>query len=213
MMNTEDLIRSLSEDARPVRRLPPPTRRAVSWFAIAVPSVAAIAALMGLREDLAARMAEPVFVVEILACFATAFAAAIAALALSIPGSPRLWALLPVPPMLLWLAGFGRQCVLEWLAPGSGELLAGPHLHCLPDIAMITAIPTVVLVVMIRRSAWFNRRLPVLLGGLAAAALAHGGLSLAHPQDAGLLVLIVQFAAVGLLSLAAGSARTGRGFG
>lgn len=208
MMNTEDLIRSLAEDAHPVRRLPSPGRRALSWITIAVPTVAAIALLMGLRSDLATRMAEPAFAIQLLACLATAFFAAIAGLALSIPGTSRLWALAPVPPMLVWLGGFGRQCVLEWLSPEPGDLLAGPHLLCLPDIAVITAIPTVVLMVMIYRGAWFNRRLPVLLGGVAAAALAHGGLSLAHPQDAGLLVLIVQFIAIGLLSLTAGSVRT-----
>jgi len=204
MMKTEDLILTLCESAQPVRRLPPPTRRAFGWFGVAIPVVATIALIMGLRPDLGLRMAEPAFVIELGACALTAFCAAIAGLALSIPGTPKLWALLPVPPMLVWLAGFGRQCILEWLAPESGELLSGPHLHCLPDIALITAIPTIVLLLMLRRSACFEPRLPVLLGGLAAAALAHGGLSLAHPEDAGLLVLIFQFVAVGILTFALG---------
>lgn len=205
MMKTDDLILSLSQDARPVRRLPPPGRRALGWFALAVPAVAAIALAMGLRADLELRMAEPAFVIRLIACSLTAFCAAIAGLALSIPGTPKFWALLPVPPMLVWLGGFGRQCVLEWLAPQSGELLNGPHLHCLPDIAVITAIPTGVLLLMLRRGACFEPRLPVMLGGLAAAALAHGGLSLAHPEDSGLLVLIFQFIAVGLLALVIGA--------
>ena len=205
MMRTDDLILSLSQDARPVRRLAPPSRRALGWFSLAVPAVAAIALVMGLRADLDLRMAEPAFVIQLIACGLTALCAAIAGLALTIPGTPRPWALLPVPPMLVWLGGFGRQCVLEWLAPQSGELLNGPHLHCLPDIAVITALPTAVLLLMLRRGACFEPRLPVMLGGLAAAALAHGGLSLAHPEDSGLLVLIFQFIAVGLLSLAAGT--------
>jgi hypothetical protein len=202
MMRTDDLIHSLARDARPVRRLAPPARRALGWFALALPVVAAIALAMGLRADLGLRMAEPAFLIQLIACGLTAFCAAVAGLALTIPGASRLWALLPVPPMLVWLGGFGRQCVLEWLDPQAGELLSGPHLHCLPDIAVITAIPTAVLLLMLRRGAWFRPRLPVVLGGLAAAALAHGGLSLAHPEDAGLLVLMVQFAAVGLLAAA-----------
>lgn len=204
-MRTDDLILSLSQDAQPVRRLAPPTRRALGWFALAVPTVAAIALAMGLRADLGLRMAEPAFVIQLIACGVTAFCAAIAGLALTIPGTSKLWALLPVPPLLVWLGGFGRQCVLEWLAPQSGELLNGPHLHCLPDIAVITALPTAVLLLMLRRGACFEPRLPVMLGGLAAAALAHGGLSLAHPEDSGLLVLIFQFIAVGLLVLVAGA--------
>ena len=202
---TDDLIHSLSQDARPVQRLAPPARRAFGWFALAVPVVAAIALAMGLRVDLGLRMAEPAFVLQLIACGLTAFCAAIAGLALTVPGTPKVWALLPVPPMLVWLGGFGRQCVLEWLAPESGELLSGPHLHCLPDIAVITAIPTAVLLLMLRRGACFEPRLPVMLGGLAAAALAHGGLSLAHPEDSGLLVLIFQFLAVGLLALVVGA--------
>ena len=205
MTTTDDLILSLSQDALPVRRLPPPSRRALGWFTLAVPVVAAIALAMGLRADLGLRMAEPAFVLQLIACGLTAICAAIAGLALTIPGTPKYWALLPVPPMLVWLGGFGRQCILEWLAPQSGELLSGPHLHCLPDIAVITAIPTAVLLLMLRRGACFEPRLPVLLGGLAAAALAHGGLSLAHPEDSGLLVLIFQFTAVGLLALVVGA--------
>lgn len=208
-MRTDDLILSLSQDVRPVQRLAPPTRRALGWFALAAPAVAAIALAMGLRADLGSRMAEPAFVIQLIACGLTAFSAAIAGLALTIPGTPRIWALLPVPPMLVWLGGFGRQCLLEWLSPQSGELLSGPHLHCLPDIAVITAVPTAVLLLMLRRGACFEPRLPVLLGGLAAAALAHGGLSLAHPEDAGLLVLIFQFLAVGLLALVVGARRMG----
>jgi hypothetical protein len=205
MMKTDDLILSLSRDARPVRRLPPPTRRALGWFALAVPVVAAITLFMGLRADLGLRMAEPAFVIQLIACGLTAFCAAVAGLALTIPGTSKFWALLPVPPMLVWLGGFGRQCVLEWLAPEAGELLNGPHLHCLPDIAVITAIPTAVMLLMLRRGACLEPRLSVMLGGLAAAALAHGGLSLAHPEDSGLLVLIFQFIAVGTLAQVVGS--------
>lgn len=210
-MKTDDLIHFLSNDPRPTRRLPPPSRRAMGWFALAVPAVVAIALAMGLRADLGLRMAEPAFVIQLIACGLTAFCAATAGLALTIPGMPRLWALLPVPPMLVWLGGFGRQCVLEWLAPESGELLSGPHLHCLPDIAVITAIPTAALLLMLRRGACFEPRLPVMLGGLAAAALAHGGLSLAHPEDSGLLVLIFQFIAVGFLTLVLGARPMGVG--
>lgn len=207
-MRTDDLILSLSRDARPVRRLAPPSRRALRWFAVAVPAVAVIAVFMGLRGDLGLRMAEPAFVIQLIACAVTALCAAIAGLTLTIPGTSRRWALLPVPPMLVWLGGFGRQCVLEWLSPDSGTLWSGPHLHCLPDIAVITAIPTVAVLLMLRRGAHFRPRLPVMLGGLAAAALAHGGLSLAHPEDAGLLTLIFQFTAVGLLALASPRAVT-----
>lgn len=204
MASTEDLIHSLTEDIRPVRRLSPPVWRAFGWSAVSVPVVAAIAGFMGLRQDMAARMAESGFVVVLVAGLVTALCAAIAAMMLGVPGRSRAWVLLPLPPLLVWLGGFGRQCVLEWLGRYDGALLTGPHLHCLPDITVMTAIPTIVMLAMVRRGAWFQHRQALLLGGLAAAALANAGLSLAHPQDAGLLVLLVQFAAVGLLSMKLG---------
>lgn len=201
MTNTDDLIRSLAEDVRPVRRLSPPLWRALGWGGLAVPAVITVAAVMGFRPDLAARMAESGFVLGLVACLATAGSAAVAALALGVPGRSKAWALLPVPSLLIWLGHFGRQCVLEGLGLYDGDLLTGPHLHCLPDIAVMTGVPTVVMLGMVQSGARFERRLAVLLGGLAAAALANAGLSLAHPQDAGLLVLLIQFAAVGLISM------------
>ena len=200
MTDTDDLIRSLAKDMTPVRRLSPPGWRALGWSAMSVPVVAVIAVKMGLRPDLAVRMVEPGFLVALIACLVTALCGAIAAMMLGVPGRSQAWALLPLPPLLVWLGSFGHQCVLEWLGLYDGELLTGPHLHCLPDITVMTAVPTVVMLMMVRAGARFERRLALLLGGLAAAALANAGLSLAHPQDAGLLVLMVQFTAVGLLS-------------
>ncbi|MBI3443884.1 MAG: DUF1109 family protein, partial [Magnetospirillum sp.] len=160
-----------------------------------------------LRQDLALRLEEPAFVVQLAACVATAFTAALAGLILGVPGRSRNWAMLPLPPLLLWLASFGRQCLLEWRGEAEGELLIGPHFHCLPDITVMMALPTLAIMVMVRRGAGFERRLETLLGGLAAAALANAALSLAHPQDAGLLVLLVQMVVVVALSLWAGRDR------
>lgn len=199
-MNTDDLIRSLSERPAPVKRLLPPVVRALQWAVLALAAVAAVVLKMGLRPDLAARLDEPAFLVQLAACAVTAFTAALAGLMLGIPGRPRAWALLPLPSFAVWLASFGRQCLLEWRGETEGELLIGPHFHCLPDIAVMMALPTLVIMAMVRRGAGFERRLETLLGGLAAAALANAALGLAHPRDAGLLVLLVQMMVVAALS-------------
>ncbi|CAA7624745.1 NrsF family protein [Magnetospirillum sp. SS-4] len=206
MTGTDDLIRRLAERAVPVRRLRPPLMRAALWLAVVVPALLGVALVMGPRVDLAGHLAEPSALLTLGAGLVTAFCAAAAALALGIPGLSPGWALLPLPPMLVWLAGFGRQCVLEWLGLVEGSRLGLPHPECLPDIVVMTAVPTVVMVMMVRRGAWLRPRLALAMGGLAVAALTNSALGLIHPDDAGLLVLLVQFAV--LASLAAVLGRT-----
>lgn len=199
-MRTEELIERLAAQAAPVRPLRPPSARLLVWFALAVPAVAVVALTMGLRGDLAQRLAEPVFQLRLFASLATAAAAALAGLALGVPGRSRAWGLAPLAPFVLWLASLGRQCLLEFRGEAEAELLAGPHLHCLPDIAVMMALPTIAMVVMVLQGAGLRRRLELALGGLAAAALSNAALSLAHPVDAGLLVLVLQLAVVAALS-------------
>ncbi len=209
MTSTQELIHSLSSNVKPVRRLASPAKRALGWVALSVPAVVGVGMFMEAEPIVSARLAQMSVLVTLGACIATSLCAVFAAMMLGVPGRSRAWIWLPVPPLLIWLGSFGRQCVLEWLGLVDGELLAGPHLHCLPDIAMMTAIPTLAVVILARGGAWFEQRLVLALGGLAAAALANAALSLVHPQDAGLLVLIVQLlAVVGLsLILGRGSAR------
>lgn len=204
MMRTEDLIARLAAQAAPVRPLRPPAARLAMWFALALPAVVLVVLSMGVREDLVQRLGEPMFVLRIAASLATAAAAALAGLALGVPGRSRAWGLLPLAPLGLWLASLGRQCLLELGGQAETELLAAPHLHCLPDIAVMMGLPTITMVVMVLQGAGLRRRLELALGGLAAAALSNAALSLAHPVDAGLLVLLLQLAVVAVIAVGAG---------
>jgi hypothetical protein len=200
-MKTEDLIHTLSARVEPVRPLNPPSVRLLSWLALALPAVAVVAVVMGLRADLGQRLGEMLFDLRLVSSLATAALAALAALALGVPGRSRARALAPLPPLVLWMASLGRQCFLEIQGAAEKELLAGPHLHCLPDIAVMIALPTLAMVALVLRGAGFRRRLELALGGLAAAALANTALSLAHPVDAGVLTLAAQMAVIAVLSL------------
>ncbi len=203
-MDTDRLIQSLAVDLKPVRRLAPPALRCLRWLAAALPPVALVVALMGLRPDLAARLGEERFLVQELAALATAWTAGLAALAIGVPGTPRWKLAVPALPLAVWVASLGQQCFQEWLRFGTGGMDFRPDPVCIPAIAMIAAAPAAVLVAMMRRGARFHPRLAVLFGGLAAAALADAGLRLFHPVDAGLMVLVWQFGSVALLSGIAG---------
>ena len=201
-MDTDALIEALARDARPVRRLPPPGRRVVRWFIVALPVIAVFGMLMGPRPDLTEMLAEPVFLVQLAAGLVTAVAAAHAAFASSIPAAPKWMLWLPAAPLAVWIASLGRQC---WQAFGLEGVVFHPEPACLLIIALVGAAPAAAMVAMIRRGASLTPRLTAFLGGLAAAALAYVGLRLVHPQDAAFMVLVWQFGSVALFASVVGA--------
>lgn len=205
MADTDTLIETLARDARPVRRLPPPGWRVVRWLAAGLPVIAVFGAVMGARPDIVEKLAEPVFLLQLLAGLVTAVCAAFAAFASCVPGSPR-WSLwLPAVPLAVWIGSLGRQCWQDWLTFAPDGVVFRPDLICLPIIAMVGAVPAIAMVAMVRRGAPLTPRLTVFLGALAAAALAYVGLRLVHPQDAAFMVLVWQFGSVALFATVAGA--------
>lgn len=205
MVDTETLIETLARDARPVRRLPSPGWRVVRWLAAGLPVIAVFGAVMGARPDLAEKLAEPVFLLQLLAGLATAVCAAFAAFASCVPGSPRWTVWLPAAPLAVWIGSLGRQCWQDWLTFGPDGVVFRPDLICLPVIAMVGAVPAIAMVAMVRRGAPLTPRLTAFLGALAAAALAYVGLRLVHPQDAAFMVLVWQFGSVAMFASAVGA--------
>jgi hypothetical protein len=91
MASTERLIGSLVAAGQPVRRLRPPLLRALLWLLGAIGLIALLAAIRGLRPDLATQLATPTFVPMLLASLATGALAAVAAFHLSLPDRSRWW--------------------------------------------------------------------------------------------------------------------------
>src|SRR5579883_3153795 len=101
---TENLIATLAQDLRPVRRLARPGWRAVWWLGI----VAAIGIALAGSADLpavAARLsAHPDMWLSVAGSVSTAILAAIAAMRLALPDRSLAWAALPTPGVVLWVA-------------------------------------------------------------------------------------------------------------
>lgn len=203
-LETDDLIERLATRHRPIRRLPPPRKRALYWLSIALCGVAAVVVLMSPRDDLAAKLTDTRFLIEEVAALATAVAAAFSAFCLIIPGHSRAVALLPAPPLAIWLGSLGQGCWQAWLNFGDEAWRLSPDWVCFPAIVTVGAIPALTMVAMLRKGAPIAPRMTVMLGALAAAALGNVGLRLFHPQDASLMVLVWQFGSVALLSMLAG---------
>ena len=107
MTETPDLIDALVETATPVRRLRPPIVRAGLWLAFAATILGLIAIAHGVRPDFSDRVRQPLFVLSMVGALATGILAAAASFQISLPDRSRLWTVLPLPPLALWVATIG----------------------------------------------------------------------------------------------------------
>jgi hypothetical protein len=203
-METEELIRRLVADARPVDRLRSAWVSVGLWLLLALPYVAAVvwSNLGPLSPALA--LSDTRFVIEQAATFATAVAAAVAAFRSTVPGFDRRILLLPAVPLIVWLGSVGKGCLDDWLRLGPAGLQVRMDWDCLPMASIIGIVPALVIFVMLRRGAPLHPRLTLVLAALAVAAIGNFGLQIFHFQDASIMVLVWHIGSVLLLSLLAG---------
>jgi hypothetical protein len=203
-METDRLIHQLAGNATPVRPLASPWSRTSLWLAIALPYVALIIIVMSPRPDLAELLADPRFLVEQIAAFATAILAAAAAFTCTVPGRGRAICLLPMVPLAVWLASLGVGCIQDWRALGPEGLRLRIDWDCLPAAALIGIVPAIAMVVMLRRGAPLFPRMTLALGALAVGALAQAGMQIYHVGDISLMVLVWHLGSVAVFAAAAG---------
>lgn len=195
----DDLIRDLSADLVPVRRLRSPTIRALLWLA----AVAALALVLGVFSDvttMARRLtAAPDMAMAALGSASTTVLAAFAAFQLSVPGHSRAWALLPLPAAIVWVAASGAGCLRSWLIPDIHLATMNDEKGCLLFIVGLSIPLSALLIVMLRRAFPLDPGLIAALAGLASAAAAASLLLLFHPFDASATDLAVHAFAVSLV--------------
>jgi hypothetical protein len=191
MMDTNALIQELADSAVPVRRLPSPWARMLLWLALSVPILAAVIWLV-MPSDInpaVAAITDRRFLIEETVLLVTALTAALAAFASVVPGYDRRILLIPLLPFAVWLASLGEGCWRNWVALGTNGLTLRPDWDCLPPAILIGIVPSIAMVVMLRRGAPLIPRTSIALGALAVAALANLGLRVFHVGDASVMVL------------------------
>jgi len=208
--NTQQLIRELTENAGPVRRLRSPFIRALQWLILSVACIAIFILIMPLHQDLSMVLHDHLFLLELVAAFATGLTAAIAAFSTVVPGYSQLWLALPIGPLVIWLASLGPGCVQQLNHFGIQGLPLRHDPWCVPFIVLFGALPAVFATVMLRRGAPLTPRLTAGLGGLAAAGLANVALRIVHPEDVSVMLLLLHVGSAIVLSAVAGA--TGRHF-
>src|SRR6516164_11200455 len=153
MTRTPDLIDALVETATPVRRLRPPIVRAGLWLAFATVVLGLIAIAHGMRPDFSDRVQQPLFVLGMLGALATSILAAVASFRLSLPDSSRLWAILPLPALALWVATIGYGCLTDWVSMGPDSVHMGEAIRCFATLFMTSVPLSIVMLVMLRYAA------------------------------------------------------------
>ena len=196
------LIRALAADVRPIRRLAPPSLRALGWLAV----VAALAAALASFADLGAMARRlgtvPDMWLAVTGSTLTAILAAFAAFQTAMPDRRAAWALLPLPALILWIAASGLGCLRTWIVPGTHDATMHEARTCLVFILGVSVPLSVLLVAMLRRAYPLRPNLTATMGGLAAAAAAATLLNFFHPYDAAATDLAVHAAAVAIVVLA-----------
>ncbi len=190
MRSTSNLIDSLVADAAPVRRLHPPMVRAAGWLLLAVLILVLAAAHHGVRPDLAAQLAQPVFVTGVAAAMLTGVLAAVAAFMASVPGRSRQWLLLPVPALLVWFATIGYGCLTNWVRIGPAGISLGETASCFATLMMVSVPLSFALLIMLRYVARLSPAPVAMCASLAVAAMTATALSLLHPLDATAMILM-----------------------
>jgi hypothetical protein len=189
-MHSEDLIRRLVSDLRPVRPARHPAISTALWLGTAAAVILAAVLVSGPRHDLAVRLAAGFDLLQLLTAMATGILAAFAAFQLALPERDRRWALLPLPAAVAWLATMGWGCLQDLARFGPEALRIGASLPCLAFIAGLGVPLTIAMLWLARHAAWLRAGPVAALGGLSAAALASVGLSLVHHLEAAAMVLV-----------------------
>jgi len=187
---TPDLIDALVETAAPVRRLRPPIIRAGLWLAFAAIVLGLIAIAHGLRPDFSDRVRQPLFVLGMLGALATGILAAVASFRLSLPDSSRLWIVLPLPALALWVATIGYGCLTDWVSMDPDGVHMGEAVRCFATLLMTSVPLSIAMLVMLRYAALLRPLEVSVMGGLAVAAVTAFALSLFHDLDATVMILV-----------------------
>ena len=204
-MDTDDFIRRLSADAKPVERLAHPMLRAGLWFGGSLIYGGLIAFLIGFRPDLSAKSVEPIFLIEVGAAVLTSMMASAAAFCAGCPGRPLWERFAPMPFLLVWLGVLCTGCWLDYIRVGAAGLALQLDVVCLPLIAAISILPGAAILLMIWAGAPIAPISTAALAALAATALAAAILRLTHELDMRIMLLVWQFGSAMAIALFVGA--------
>jgi hypothetical protein len=124
----------------------------------------------------------------------------VASFRVSLPDTSRLWLLLPLPVLALWISAIGYGCLTEWVNIGPDGAHLGDAVRCFATL-LLTSVPlSVAMLVMLRYAALLRSTEVSLMGGLAVAAMTSFALSLFHGLDATIMILAWNLGSAAMLA-------------
>jgi hypothetical protein len=195
----DGLIQGLASDLHPVRPLPAPSKRAVIWLGFVVLAGLLLSLIADLSAFTQRFMASPDMWMAMTGSALTAVLAGIAAFKLSMPDSPKAWAWLPFPAVLLWVFASGLGCLRAYVLPGTHVAPMGETVECLAIIVALSVPFSLLMFAMLREAFSLLPGLTATIAGLAVAAASATLLNLFHPFDAAAVDLLVHALAVALV--------------
>lgn len=176
-MEINDLIHKLSQNVKPVRRLPPVSILLLVWLAGALLCLFWGVRMVGCRLDLGMRCCEPTFILESVLLLSAAIFAAASALAMSVPGTTGTYLLrrLTFVFLGLWILVLFYRAG-QWITEqGYSALPAGLEGYCPLDLFLLGLLPALLLLVLLRRAAPLDLGWSGILALLAVGSLAAFG--------------------------------------
>lgn len=199
MITTPDLIASLSANPAPVRRLRPPLLRACCWLALACLVLVLLGISHGLRPDFAKQLTNHAYLIGLISSLLTGVLATVAVFLLSLPDRPRLYALLPLPTLLVWMSTITVGCLTNWVSVGPNGIQMGEAVSCFATLVLMSLPLSLALLVMLRYAARLRPVAVTWMGGLAVGALTASALSLFHDIDATVMILMWNLGSAALI--------------
>jgi len=204
----DDLIDKLAAESGRVRRLASPMTRAAIWL-LAVGTLSALAVFSFADLPLfISRMGDAKLQLEVAGIFLTGIAAIVAAFHLSLPDRSSGWALLPLPPLALWIGSSGYSCWRQWIQYGPEGWSLGESADCFRMILGVSIPLAAALLLALAKAKPLNPVPVAAVGGLGVAAIAALLLQFFHPFDVTFMDLGIHVVAVGLVIF--GSAASSR---
>ncbi len=206
MIDTTELIESLAAEAKPTRPLLNPFARAALWLAMAGAIVILLGIEHGVRTDISVQLGKPSFTLAIGASLVTGILAAIGCLVASLPDRSRSWLLLPLPSLAVWVSTISYGCLTDWVSFQSGSMQPGEAWSCLATLLLVSLPLSAMMFVMLRHAARLRPTLVTMTAGLAVAAITSMALSLFHPLDATMMILMLNLGTAAMIVAIEGAA-------
>lgn len=190
------MIERLVADLAPVPPVTSPGRTMATWLGVVFAFFVMLLPFGDFAALIARLQSAPDMWLAIVGAILTSITAAWTAFLFNLPDRTRAWALLPMPPMALWVGASGMGCLREWSLPEFGEIPAHEMIDCFAIIVAVSIPLSVMMLFTLRRGYSLMPRAVLVFAGLSVAAAASVILQLFHPFDATAIDLAVHFLAI-----------------